>query len=185
MKSALFLDRDGVINKEINYLHRIEDFEFIDGVFETCRYFQEIGYYIFVVTNQGGIGRGYYTERQFHRLDAWMVAQFAIRGVRICQTYFSPYHPTAGVGVYRCEHADRKPNPGMLLRAKADWGIDLARSLLVGDKESDILAGINAGVGMTVLVRSGHAIDEASTRAAVVVDSIADLPEVVDLARGF
>ena len=180
MNPALFLDRDGVINQEINYLHRIEDFEFIDGVFATCQYFQEKGYGLFVVTNQAGIGRGYYTEQQFHRLNDWMIEQFAARGVWICQTYFSPYHPTAGIGMYRCDHVDRKPNPGMLLRARADWGVDLARSLLVGDKESDILAGINAGVGMTALVRSGHTIEEGSTQASIVIDSIAELPGVVD-----
>lgn len=176
MVPALFLDRDGVINKEIHYLHQIEDFEFIDGVFSTCRAFQSRGYRLVIVTNQGGIGRGYYSLEQFYRLNDWMLEQFLAEDIRITQTYFSPYHPTRGVGIYRREHPDRKPGPGMLLKAKADWQIDLERSVLVGDKESDIQAGRNAGVGYNVLVRSGHAIDEVNSLADAVVDSIADVP---------
>ncbi|MEL7224791.1 MAG: D-glycero-beta-D-manno-heptose 1,7-bisphosphate 7-phosphatase [Cyanobacteria bacterium P01_D01_bin.36] len=176
MKPALFLDRDGVINREVNYLHKIEDFEFIDGVFESCQFFQKQGYELIVVTNQAGIGRGYYTEADFQTLTDWMSQQFASRNVHIAQTYFSPYHPTHGVGHYGCDHPDRKPNPGMLLRAQQDWKIDLAKSIMVGDKESDISAGLNAGVNTTVLVRSGHAVDEATTKASAVINSIADLP---------
>lgn len=176
MQPALFLDRDGVINKETHYLHKVEDFEFILGIFDACRYFQAEGYRLIVVTNQAGIGRGYYTEQQFQQLNDWMLEQFSAQGVCITQTYFSPYHPTGGIGDYRRDHPDRKPNPGMLLRAKDDWQLDLTRSILVGDKESDIQAGINAGVATNILVRSGHEIDELDTRAAVVIDSIADLP---------
>ena len=183
MQPALFLDRDGVINKEVHYLHRIEDFEFIEGIFSTCRWFQDNGYLLVVVTNQGGIGRGYYSKEQFHLLNDWMLEQFLAKDVQISQTYFSPYHPTEGIGAYKQEHFDRKPNPGMLLRAKADWQVDLAKSVLVGDKESDIRAGINAGVGYNVLVRSGHAIDEVSTQADAVVDSIADVCELEGIGR--
>ena len=175
MQPALFLDRDGVINKEVHRLHRIEDCEFIEGVFAACQAFQLRGYRLIVVTNQSGIGRGCYSQEQFERLNDWMLAQFLAEGVQITQTYFCPYHPTHGIGAYRREHLDRKPNPGMLLRAKADWQIDLAKSVLVGDKESDIQAGLNAGVGCNVLVRSGHAIDEVNTQADAVIDSVADL----------
>lgn len=180
MKPALFLDRDGVINREVHRLYRIEDCEFIEGVFETCRFFQQKGYEIIVITNQSGIGRGHYTEADFQKLTDWMVQQFAQQDVRITQTYFSPYHPTCGLGIYAREHPDRKPNPGMLLRAQQDWQIDLSQSIIVGDKESDILAGLNAGVHTTVLVRSGHAIDEAITKASMVIDSIADLPNIFE-----
>lgn len=176
---ALFLDRDGVINREINYLHRIEDFEFIPGTFCACRFFQARGYRLIVVTNQAGIGRGYYTEADFHRLNDWMIAQFKAEGVHISQTYFSPYHPTQGMGAYRCDHPDRKPNPGMLLRAQQDWNLDLPASILVGDKESDIQAGLAAGLRTTVLVRSGHRIDEANTQATAVINALADLPDLL------
>ncbi len=179
MKPALFLDRDGVINREIDYLHRIEDFEFIPGTFATCRFFQDRGYHLIVITNQAGIGRGYYSEADFHKLNHWMLAQFQVHNVHITATYFSPYHPTAGIGPYRCDHPDRKPNPGMLHRAQKDCQIDLSESILVGDKESDIQAGLAAGLATTVLVRSGHKIDEANTQASAIVDSIADLPKLL------
>lgn len=179
MTPALFLDRDGVINREINYLYRIADFQFIDGAFSTCRAFQAAGYRIIVVTNQGGIGRGYYTEADFHTLNSWMIQQFQTEGVEIAQTYFSPHHPTHGIGDYRCDHPDRKPNPGMILRAQRDWQIDLSASVLVGDKESDIQSGLNAGVRQNILVRSGHVIDEANSQATAIADSIADVPQLV------
>ncbi|MGB3298418.1 MAG: D-glycero-beta-D-manno-heptose 1,7-bisphosphate 7-phosphatase [Phormidesmis sp.] len=181
MKPALFLDRDGVINREINYLYRIDDFEFIPGTFAACRFFQNRGYCLIVITNQAGIGRGYYTEADFHQLNGWMLDRFKAEGVHIAQTYFSPYHPTHGIGPYRCDHRDRKPNPGMLQRAQQDWQIDLSASIMVGDKESDIQAGLAAGVSTTVLVRSGHSISEANTRAAAVIDSLADLPRLFSL----
>jgi D-glycero-D-manno-heptose 1,7-bisphosphate phosphatase len=179
LKPALFLDRDGVINREIDYLYRIEDFEFIPGTFATCRFFQARGYRLIIVTNQAGIGRGYYSEADFHKLNSWMLAQFKAENVHITDTYFSPYHPTAGIGAYRQDHFDRKPNPGMLHRAQQDWQIDLSQSILVGDKESDIQAGLAAGLNTTILVRSGHSIDEINTRASAIVDSIADLPKKV------
>jgi D-glycero-D-manno-heptose 1,7-bisphosphate phosphatase len=175
MRQALFLDRDGVINHETGYVYRIEDFQFIDGIFETCALFQQQGYLLIVVTNQAGIARGYYSEADFHRLNYWMVQQFRDRGIQITKTYYSPNHPVRGIGNYRLDCQDRKPKPGMLLRAQQDWGIDLSRSILVGDKESDIRAGIAAQVGLKVLVRSGHAIDEENTQADLIIDSIKDL----------
>ena len=157
----------------------LKTFNFISGTFQTCRRFQAEGYAIIVVTNQAGIGRGYYTEADFHQLTNWMTQQFEANGVHITQTYYSPYHPTHGIGDYRRDHPDRKPNPGMLHRAQKDWQIDLAASFLVGDKESDIQAGHAAGVKATVLVRSGHAIDETKTQASAIVNSIAELPELL------
>lgn len=176
MRKALFLDRDGVINREIEYLHRTEDFEFIQGVFETCQFFQKEGYLLVVITNQAGIARGYYSEDHFHVLNDWMLQQFADRGIKIAKTYYSPNHPTQGIGQYRRECLDRKPNPGMILRSQQEWQIDLGRSILVGDKESDIEAGLAAHVGLNVLVRSGHLINEDRTQANVIIDSIRDLP---------
>jgi D-glycero-D-manno-heptose 1,7-bisphosphate phosphatase len=147
---ALLLDRDGVINVDRRYVSRVEDFEFIPGIFELCRDAQALGLVPVVVTNQAGIGRGYYTEDDFRTLTAWMVAEFEARGVRIARVYHCPYHPTAGVGDYRRESFDRKPHPGMILRAQADLDLDLPRSVLVGDKDSDLAAGRAAGVGYNV-----------------------------------
>jgi D-glycero-D-manno-heptose 1,7-bisphosphate phosphatase len=152
VKRALFLDRDGVINEDRPYVHRIEDFHFIDGIFELCRAAIEAGMMIIVVTNQAGIGRGFYTEQQFHVLTDWMTARFADQGVKIDQVYFCPHHPVHGIGDYKRDCGCRKPNPGMILRARDDHGICLRNSILIGDKEWDIVAANAAGVGTSILV---------------------------------
>jgi len=149
-RKALFLDRDGVINVDRHHVHRIEDFEFLPGIFELCAAAVERGYLLVVVTNQAGIGRGYYTEADFQRLTAWMLEVFRQRGIEIARVYHCPYHPTAGIGEYRRESFDRKPNPGMLLKARDELNLDLAASVLIGDKDSDIEAGRTAGVGLLV-----------------------------------
>src|SRR5262245_454089 len=123
-RSALFLDRDGVINIDRAYVHRREDFTFQEGIFELCRAAQELGYLLIVVTNQAGIARGYYTEADFANLTAWMRGEFAARDICIAGVYYCPYHPTEGIGAYRQDSPDRKPNPGMLYRARADFGLD-------------------------------------------------------------
>ena len=150
----IILDRDGVINEERNYVYRIEDFCFIDGIFELCRRAQELGYLLIAVTNQAGIARGYYTEADFAALTGWMLDQFTARGISMARVYHCPYHPTAGIGEYRRESFDRKPNPGMLLRAQKDFALDLHGSILVGDKSSDIEAAHAAGVGRSLLLGS-------------------------------
>jgi D-glycero-D-manno-heptose 1,7-bisphosphate phosphatase len=146
LRKALFLDRDGVINVEKNYVYRIEDFEFVDGIFDLCTCAQSLGFKLIVITNQAGIGRGYYTESDFAQLTQWMLQQFASREICIDRVYHCPFHPTAGIGAYRQESYDRKPNPGMIMKAQADFDLDLANSVLVGDKDSDIEAGRAAGI---------------------------------------
>jgi len=144
---ALFLDRDGVINVERDYVYRIEDFEFMPGIFGLCRSAEDAGLVPIIVTNQAGIGRGYFTEEDFQRITVWMLDQFRLRGIHIGRVYHCPFHPTAGIGEYRRESCDRKPNPGMILKARDDFALDLANSVLVGDKDSDLEAGRAAGVG--------------------------------------
>ncbi len=175
---ALFLDRDGVINKEINYLHKIEDFEFLPGIFEVCQFVQQHGYQIFVVTNQAGIARGFYSEPDFQSLTDWMLDQFKAKEVNISKVYYCPYHATAGVGRYKKDSFDRKPNPGMLLKARDEFGIDLGGSLLIGDKETDIEAGINAGVGTNILLTAEKA---PLTQASFTVTDIRGLPDILKL----
>ena len=155
MKKALFLDRDGVINKEKNYLYKIEDFEFVDGVFETCRYFQEKGYLLIIVTNQAGIARGKYTEQDYQILTDWMLAEFERQGITISKVYHCPHHPEF-TGECEC----RKPKPGMLIQAKNEFDIDMPNSIMVGDKNSDIEAAINSGIQNKYLVLTGHKILE-------------------------
>jgi D-glycero-D-manno-heptose 1,7-bisphosphate phosphatase len=112
MRKALFLDRDGVINIEKEYLYKIDDFEFIEGIFSTCKYFQDKGYLLIVITNQAGIARGKYTENDLKLLNQWMVQQFSNRGVLISNVYYCPHHPKF-TGECDC----RKPNPGMIYQA--------------------------------------------------------------------
>jgi len=157
---ALFLDRDGVINVEKNYVHRIEDFEFMEGIFPLCHAATKLGFRIVVITNQAGIGRGYYSEDDFQHLTRWMLEQFARQGIPIARVYHCPFHPTAGIGEYRRESFDRKPNPGMILRAAEELNLDLGRSILIGDKASDVEAGMKAGVKKNILVGTVAACPE-------------------------
>jgi D-glycero-D-manno-heptose 1,7-bisphosphate phosphatase len=154
MQPALFLDRDGVINVDHGYVHRPDDFHFMDGIFDVARAARTHGYRLVVVTNQAGIGRGRYSETQFHALTDWMCLCFMEERAPIDRVYFSPYHPTAGLGEYKQDHISRKPRPGMLFQAQRELGIDLAASILIGDKLSDVEAGIAAGVGRNLLLQA-------------------------------
>ena len=151
LQSALFLDRDGVINIDHGHVHKREVFDFIDGIYDVARYAHQQGYKLVVISNQAGIGRGYYTEDDFHQLTAWMCEQFSVAGAPIERVYYSPYHPTAGIGKYLKDDFSRKPQPGMILQAQAELDLNLAGSVLIGDKASDIQAGIAAGVGRNLL----------------------------------
>lgn len=180
MRKAAFFDRDGVINVEKNYVYKIEDFEFTAGVFEVLKRFQDLGYLLFIITNQAGIGRGYYTEADFQSLTQWMLAELERQHIRIAKVYHSPYHPEHGIGAYRQDSPCRKPNPGMINRARDEYGLDLSRCYLVGDKETDIEAGRRAGVAVNILVRqpSDAPQHERGTNATY---QISDLREVLRL----
>lgn len=145
---ALFLDRDGVINHDDGYTSRVQDFKFIDGIFDLCRAAVRSGYMLIVVTNQAGIGRGYYTEQEFAELTAWMCEQFRLEDAPIMDVFFCPYHPLHGKDAYKKESFDRKPNPGMILRAAQKYRISLHRSIMVGDKDSDMRAAASAGIAV-------------------------------------
>ncbi|GAB4568520.1 MAG: D-glycero-alpha-D-manno-heptose-1,7-bisphosphate 7-phosphatase [Rhizobacter sp.] len=174
-RPALFLDRDGVINIDHAYVHRREDFDFVDGIFDLVRTARERGYLVFVITNQAGIGRGKYTEADFHTLTEWMSAEFAARGAAIDKVYFCPYHAEHGVGVYKQESPFRKPNPGMILQAAQEFDVDLAASVLLGDMETDIQAGRRAGVGRTLLFAPPDHPRPDTTLAHAIVSSHAEV----------
>ena len=138
---ALFLDRDGVINKDIGYLCSIDKCEFIDGIFELCRDAIDKGYNIFIVTNQAGIARGYYTEEEFLEFSDWMNNVFLSHGINITKLYYCPHHPDF------TGHCDcRKPNPGMLIQAIREYNIDPSKSIMIGDKDTDMEAAEKAGI---------------------------------------
>ncbi len=146
-RPTLFLDRDGVLNEDRGYVHRWEDFTWVEGARETVAAFNRAGWLVIVVTNQSGVGRGYYPEEDVHALHARMQEELTKTGARIDAFYHAPQHPEAPVAAYR--HPDpplRKPNPGMLLQAMADWPIDREASLMIGDKPSDLEAALRAGV---------------------------------------
>ena len=170
-RAALFLDRDGVINIDHAYVIEKENFEFVEGIFELCRHAKQLGFLICVVTNQAGIGRGYYTEDEFLNLTEWMCGVFDKEGVPIDKVYYCPTHPEQGVGQYKVDSSFRKPRPGMILQAAQEFNIDLPRSILIGDKESDIQAGIAAGVGCNLLYRiaSTDSPNESAATAATAV----------------
>lgn len=178
-RPALFLDRDGVINIDHAYVCKKEDFEFVDGIFELCRRAKQLGFLICVVTNQAGIGRGYYTEADFLRLTDWMCGVFIDEGAVIDRVYFCPTHPVHGLGEYRVDSPFRKPGPGMILQAAQELNIDLSRSILLGDKETDIEAGIAAGVACNLLFCSQSA-NTLITRATAVVASLGQVFEFLE-----
>ena len=155
-RRALFLDRDGVINLDHGYVSRVEDFQFIDGIFELSRAAISKGYVICVITNQAGIGRGFYSVSNFKTLTDWMCKRFSAEGDSISKVYFSPYHPVHGLGIYKKDDFSRKPHPGMLIEAEADFDLRMSDCVLVGDKATDIQAGRPAGVGMNILLNSSE-----------------------------
>ncbi|MDN4501354.1 D-glycero-beta-D-manno-heptose 1,7-bisphosphate 7-phosphatase [Alteromonadaceae bacterium BrNp21-10] len=152
MHKAVFLDRDGVINVDHGYIVKPSEFEFIDGVIEACKALQQQGYRLVIVTNQSGVARGYYNEDDVQQLHVWLHQQFTAHDVEIAGIYYCPHHSEKGLGDYKLDCDCRKPQPGMLLRAASELDIDLQQSIMVGDKESDLQAGINAGVAQCILV---------------------------------
>jgi D-glycero-D-manno-heptose 1,7-bisphosphate phosphatase len=144
---AALLDRDGVLNVDLGYTHRPEDLAFIPGAVQAVRRLNQAGRKVIVVTNQAGVARGLYDEAAVERFHAAMTAALAAEGAWINAYYFCPFHPEALVAAYRHpNHPDRKPNPGMVLRALRDFGVAPDQAFLIGDRDSDIAAATAAGV---------------------------------------
>ena len=150
---ALFLDRDGVINVDKHHVYRIEDCEFVDGMFDLCREYKKNGYLIIVVTNQAGIAKGIYTENDYFKFRDYIHKEFEKQGCSIDGEYFCPYHKDGTIEKYKKDSFDRKPNPGMIIKAQNDFNIDLSQSVLIGDKQSDIDAGKAAGIKECRLIK--------------------------------
>jgi len=164
---ALFLDRDGVIVEEVNYLHRIEDIALIVGAAGVIAAANRRGAPVVLVTNQAGIGRGYYGWAEFLAVQVALLSALAAEGAEIDAVYACPHHPSGIGGFGDADHPARKPNPGMLLRAEKDLALDLRRSWLVGDKASDTEAAKRAGLAGAMHVMTGHGEAERAAAAAL------------------
>ena len=145
---AVFLDRDGVINKDFGYVGNVDRFEFKEGIFELLKFLQDKGFTLFVVTNQSGIARGYYREEDFHKLMQYMIRELKKRGIEIKDYNFCPHHPDI-TGECEC----RKPKPGMILELAKKYNINLDNSIIIGDSVSDVEAAKNAGIKKAYLVK--------------------------------
>ncbi len=156
---GIFLDRDGTINEDVNFLSSPEQVVLIDGSAEAIREMNELGLKVIVFTNQSGIARGYFTEEDLHRVHSRLDELLARSGARIDAYYYCPHHPTEGNGEYKIECECRKPKDGMLRRASTEQNIDLKKSFVVGDRCIDIQAGKTAGA-TTILVLTGYGLQE-------------------------
>lgn len=172
MYKAIFLDRDGVINIEKDYLYKIEDFEFIDGLFDSLKYLQNLEYKLFIITNQSGIARNYYSIENFNELTVWILNEFKKNNIEISQVELCPHGPNDNCNC-------RKPKIGMINNILKNFSIDLENSWLIGDKSSDILCAKNANIKNTIQVKSGHSFDEKKSQADYICESIKDIKEII------
>lgn len=177
MSKAVFLDRDGVINEDTGYVFRQEEFHFVPGIFQFCRKASDLGYLLIVVTNQAGIARGFYTKEDFLALNEWMACFFAEQGVPLTDVFYCPFHPEKGIGGYKRDSFDRKPKPGMILRAQRKYGIDLSASAMIGDKESDMICAERAGIARRIFLKGRYPLEQ--THGAQIVNDLETAAELI------
>ena len=171
MKVA-FLDRDGVINKEVSYLHKIKDFIYTEKCLKGLKVLRKLGYEIVIVTNQAGLAKGIFSEKEFDILSSWLLEDLKRNSIEVLDYLFCPHHPDGKVKKYTMECAHRKPNPGMLVFAQKKYKINMKSSILIGDKLSDVKAAKSAGVGNFYLVESGHALSPQDSLYAPVFPNL-------------
>ncbi|MGL4358647.1 MAG: D-glycero-beta-D-manno-heptose 1,7-bisphosphate 7-phosphatase [Cetobacterium sp.] len=181
MRKVIFLDRDGTINVEKSYLHKWEDFEFEKNAIEGLKKLKDLGYEFIVVTNQSGIGRGYYTEEDLVTLNNQMTKKLKEFGIEILECFYCPHHPEKGIGKYKVDCNCRKPNPGMLLEGIKKYDVDIENSFMIGDKKGDLEAGKKAGLkSILVLTGYGKKIEEEVKGNYLIAK---DLLEVVTILK--
>lgn len=177
MNPAVFFDRDGVLNVDHGYVGSLERFEWQPGAIEAILAANQAGFLVIVVTNQSGVARGYFSLSDVEQIHAWMAQQLAAAGAHVDRFYVCPFHPEAKIATYRAaDHPDRKPNPGMLLRAIRDFDIDPGRSIMFGDNETDMLAARSAGV-LPALYVGGNLADFVKAH-------LPETPETTNQGRG-
>lgn len=158
VRKAVFFDRDGVLNVDKAYLYKIEELEWVDGAVEAVAYLTRLGYLVFVVTNQSGIARGYYTVAEMEMLHRHMVTEIAAGGGKIEKFYYCPHLPTGTVTEYAVDCDCRKPKPGLILQALQEYAVDMEKSFLIGDKKRDVEAAEAAGI-KGYLFKQGDLLD--------------------------
>ena len=173
---GLFLDRDGVVNVDIGHAHRIEQIEFVPGIFDLVKRANNLGYFVAIITNQAGIGKGFYSEEQFQTLTRWLLSTMQSNGAIINHVEFCPHHPLATVEKYRQVCECRKPKPGMIRKIAQMFELDLGQSVLVGDRQTDIEAGLSGGIKKLWYFdsKSGKPLEVADgyTSAAMFISSL-------------
>ena len=165
MEKALFLDRDGIIIKDTGYPHTKSDLIFVDGIFDLVSKFTALNYKIIIVTNQSGIGRGYFSYNDFDKFMSSIIVVFKRFNIDIASVYFCPHHPSDAIPSYKIDCNCRKPKPGMLLQAAIDHDIDLKQSMIIGDSMRDIEAGEAAGLKEVVLISAKYDKDKRKSKA--------------------
>jgi D-glycero-D-manno-heptose 1,7-bisphosphate phosphatase len=177
MNRAFFFDRDGVINEDYGYVHRIEDFVFRPGIFDFMRVAQSYGYMLIVCTNQSGIARGIFSEADYIKVNEYMLSELEKEGIAILKVYHSPYHLSAH-DQYSEYEFDRKPHPGMMLKAKSEFDIDMGTSVSLGDKPSDAIAAKEAGIKHRYYLRTNYELDDNATLISGFDDMVNILTEL-------
>jgi D-glycero-D-manno-heptose 1,7-bisphosphate phosphatase len=152
---AVFLDRDGTLNHDLGYVHRVADFHWLPGALNAIRRLNGSGYFVFIVTNQSGVARGLYDEIAIRDLHHWMNEELHTAGARIDDIRYCPHHPQASVAAYRAACSCRKPAAGMLLDLMNCWPVIRETSIMIGDKESDAAAGRAAGIAAAIVPAGG------------------------------
>ncbi len=171
-KKVIFLDRDGVINKDTNYVYKINDFKFIDGVFKACLHFKKLGFDIIVVTNQSGIGRKYFAESDFIELTEYMKKEFLKNNIEILNVFYCPHKPED-----KCNC--RKPKIGMIEQASNLYDIDLKNSWMIGDKISDIQLAINSNIKNSILINNSDINQREKNLSNFVVNSLEETINII------
>lgn len=180
MNKAIFLDRDGVINRDKGYVHKIEDCEFFSDTFKALQKAPK-NFKLIVITNQAGIAKGYYTEETLLKFTAWMLDEFKKNYINIDKVYYCPHRPDGAVEKYAINCDCRKPAPGMIMQAQKEFDLNLSECWLIGDKASDTKAGENAGC-TTILIKTGGAYKDIAEKTApdYEVETLSEAIEIID-----
>lgn len=180
MGKTFFLDRDGVINAGLGYVHQQSNFECIDGIFDLIRMVYALNYKLIVIANQAGVGREYSSESQFNKISVWMYDKFKSQNAPVAEVYFPPCHPTEGIGEYKKDHFSKRPYPRMILKVREKLNINLKSPILIGDKVSEIRVEVSGCVGCNTLF-SRKFFPELS---GITYQQIASLRDAIPILRG-